>query len=418
MNNFTTNTYEMKRDIVKYSKKICEGSSKSETKFTMDMIYGIFKSKNVHLSSIAEALDENIKKAYTIDRLSDNLASDLNENIDRNYLNLAINSLGNNPIFIIDDSDIIKPLGKNFEDLGLVRDGSSKNKIYEKGYHHTEIVGLTQENKQPISVYSKIHSSTSKEYVSANNETFKALDTVINELYKRNIKGTFINDRGYDNNKIFKYYLKRKQNFIIRIKENRKIYLKHKWYKITTIRDSRKGKVKMKIFFQGEEKECYVSVLKVQITAEKRWINLILVYGLGETPMMLASNIALKSKEDLIKIVRCYIDRWKIEEYFKFKKQEYNFEDFRVRSLKSINNLNKMVTYTIGLIALLSEKINKREFVNRIIKESKSLRKKVYMWFYQLARGIYNILKMAKTGIREWQKIRKQKEITGQLSLL
>ena len=34
------------------------------------------------------------------------------------------------------------------------------------------------------------------------------------------------------------------------------------------------------------------------ITAEKRWINLILVYGLGETPMMLASNIAIRSKED------------------------------------------------------------------------------------------------------------------------
>ena len=130
------------------------------------------------------------------------------------------------------------------------------------------------------------------------------------------------------------------------------------------------------------------------------------------------SNIALKSKEDLIKIVRCYIDRWKIEEYFKFKKQEYNFEDFRVRSLKSINNLNKMLTYTIGLIALLSEKIKKREFVNRIIKESKSLRDKVYLWFYQLARGIYNILKMAKTGIRDWQKIRKTKQYDGQLSLL
>lgn len=45
-------------------------------------------------------------------------------------------------------------------------------------------------------------------------------------------------------------------------------------------------------------------------------------------------------------------------------KQEYNFENFRVRTLKSINNLNKMLTYTIGLIALLSEKIGKREFVN------------------------------------------------------
>ena len=142
------------------------------------------------------------------------------------------------------------------------------------------------------------------------------------------------------------------------------------------------------------------------------------IWSLGETSMMLASNILLKSKEDLIKTVRCYIDRWKIEEYFKFKKQEYKFEDFRVRSLKSINNLNKMLTYTIGLIALLSEKIKKREFVNRIIKESKSLRDKVYLWFYQLARGIYNILKMAKTGIRVWQEIRKVKQYDGQLSLL
>lgn len=418
MNNYTINTYEMKRDIVKYSKKICEGASKPQIKFTMDMIYGIFKSKNIHLSAIAEALEEDIKKAYTIDRLSDNLASDLSDKINNNYINLAMDSLGTNPIFIVDDSDVTKPLGEKFEDLGIVRDGSSKTKNYEKGYHHTEIIGLTQNNRQPISIYSKLHSSKSKEYISANDETFKALDTVINIINDRNIKGTFVNDRGYDVNEIFKYYFKRNQNFIIRLKENRVVYLNHKWYKITTIRDSRKGKVKLNIFFEGENKECYASVLKVQITAQKKWINLILVYGLGETPMMLASNIPLKSKEDLIRTVRCYIDRWKIEEYFKFKKQEYNFEDFRVRTLKSINNLNKMLTYTIGLIALLSEKINKREFVNRIIKESKSLRNKVYLWFYQLARGIYNILKLAKTGIREWQSIRKTKKYDGQLSLL
>ena len=77
-----------------------------------------------------------------------------------------------------------------------------------------------------------------------------------------------------------------------------------------------------------------------------------------------------------------------------------------------------MLTFTIGLIALLSEKINKREFVNRIIKESKSLKDKVYLWFYQLARGIYNILKLAKTGIKEWQSMRKTNKYDGQLSLL
>lgn len=125
----------------------------------------------------------------------------------------------------------------------------------------------------------------------------------------------------------------------------------------------------------------------------------------------------IKCKENLIKTVRCYIDRWKIEEYFKFKKQEYHFENFRVRTLKAINNLNRMPTYTIGLIALLSEKVGKKDFVNIIIKESKSLKENVYLWFYQIARGIYNILKMARTVIREWENIRKQKTYSNQLSL-
>lgn len=417
MNNFTTNTFQMKREIINFSKKISKNSSKPEAKFVMDMIYGISKSKDVLLSSISEALNEKTKKAYLIDRLSDNLSCDLDSNIDKNYCNTVMDSFGENPVFIIDDSDIVKPLGSKFEDLGIVRDGSSKNKTYEKGYHVTEIVGLTKNKKQPISIFSKVHSSVSKEFVSANSITFEGLNKIISILQEKNIKGTFVNDRGYDNNEIFKYYFKQKQDFIIRLKENRKVYKDHKWYKITTIRDSRKGKVHMKLFFQGEEKECYVSVLRVQITAEKRWINLILVYGLGETPMMLASNISIKCKEDLIKTVRCYIDRWKIEEYFKFKKQEYHFENFRVRTLKSINNLNSMLTYTIGLIALLSEKVGKREFVNVIIKESKSLKENVYLWFYQIARGIYNILKMARTGIRKWENIRKQKTYNNQLSL-
>ena len=418
MDNFTINNYEMKRDIINFSKKICEGASKPESKFTMDMIYGISKSKDVLLSSIAGALDEDTKKAYTIDRLSDNLSNDLSNSIDENYCNLAMDSLGENPVFLIDDSDIIKPLGEKFEDLGIVRDGSSRNKTYEKGYHHTEIVGLTQNKKQPISLFSKIHSSTQKDFVSANDITFEGIDKIVNMLNKRKQKGIFVNDRGYDNNLIFNHYFEKNQYFIIRLKENRKVYCNHRWHKITAIRDSHKGKIKMNLLFQGEEKECSVSVIKVQITAKKKWINLVLVYGLGETPMMLASNIPIKSKEDVIKIARCYLDRWRIEEYFKFKKQEYNFENFRVRTLKSINNLNKMLTYTIGLIALLSEKIGKREFVNKIIKESKSLKDNIYLWFYQLARGIYNILSKAKCGIRDWQNIRKAKQYEGQLSLL
>lgn len=418
MNNCTMNTYEMKRDIVNFSKKICKNCDKPTEKFTLDMIYGILKSKDILLSSIADALQEKSKKVNTIDRLSNNLALDLPESIDATYTNLAMDALGNNPVFLVDDSDVIKPLGKKFEDLGIVRDGSSKNKSYEKGYHVTEIVGLTENMRQLISMFSKIHSSTSKEYISANSVTFEAIDSICDLLDKRNLKGTFVNDRGYDNNRIFNHYFDKKQYFIIRLKENRKVYFNHKWYHIAAIRDSRKGKVKIKVMFQGKEKECFVSLLRVQITAKKKWLNLLLVYGLGDTPMMLATNLDIKSKDDLIKTTRLYLDRWRIEEYFKFKKQEYNFENFRVRNLKSINNLNKMLTYAIGLIAMLSDKIKRRKFVHTIIKEANQLKDKVYLWFYRFPRGIFNILKMAKSGIKEWQDIRKVKIFDGQLSLL
>ena len=54
-----------------------------------------------------------------------------------------MDSLEENPVFLVDDSDIIKPLGEKFEVLGIVSDGSIKKKNYEKVYHHTEKIYLT-----------------------------------------------------------------------------------------------------------------------------------------------------------------------------------------------------------------------------------------------------------------------------------
>ena len=97
----------------------------------------------------------------------------------------------------------------------------------------------------------------------ANDSTFEGIDKIVNLLNKRKQKGFFVNDRGYDNNLIFNHYFEKKQYFVIRLKENRKVYCNHKWYKITTIRDLHKGKIKMNLLFQGKEKECYISVIKV-----------------------------------------------------------------------------------------------------------------------------------------------------------
>ena len=73
MNNFTTNTYEMKREIIIFSNKISKGLNKKETKFIIDMEYGIAFSGSTIISNISRSLKEEIKLKNTIERLCDNL---------------------------------------------------------------------------------------------------------------------------------------------------------------------------------------------------------------------------------------------------------------------------------------------------------------------------------------------------------
>ena len=82
--------------------------------------------------------------------------------IQKNYIRKAVKALGKEPIILVDDTDVIKPYGEKFEALGEVRDGSSKGNKIEKGYLVTEIVGLAANKKQPVSLFSHIHSSKEK----------------------------------------------------------------------------------------------------------------------------------------------------------------------------------------------------------------------------------------------------------------
>ena len=94
-----------------------------------------------------------------------------------------------------------------------------------------------------------------------------------------------------------------------------------------------------------------------------------------------------------------------IEEHFRGKKQEYDFENMRVRTLESMNNLNMMLTIHLGHIAILADNINNKLLTIKILYESKSLKQTVIVWLTQIARGIKEILKFAHKGIKEWQHI-------------
>ena len=412
MNNYTMNTYEVKRDLLNFSKKISEGVNHPTSKFVMDMQFGLAKSGSCLISEIARSLNEDIKLNYTIERLCDNLSNmydDESNIIWNNYLKEVKKNIDlDNPIVLFDDSDINKEYSRKLEDLDRVIDASSPDKRIVNGYHVCEATILTKNEKQPLSIYSKIYSCKSKDFISKNKYTMESIKAS-EELVGDNFTGVF--DRGYDDNKIIHYMSKHR--FVIRLDDSRVLLFKGKRHSVEEIAKGRKGKIKMKALFDdNEEKDLMISYTKAKLPYNKKEYTLVIVYGLSEEhPMKLLTNLEYAKKEDVIKVVRLYLSRWRIEEHFRGKKQEYDFENMRVRTLKSMNTLNMMLTIHLGYVSMLADKIDKNLLVIKIIEASKSLRGKIIVWQSQISKGIKEILKYCHTGIKAWQEIKHQEKI-------
>ena len=407
MTYFTSNTYQMKRKILTFSNKISKCLSKPEKKFTADITYGMLASGSCLLTDVVDKLHEPSKKINVVDRLSKHLDKGTPASAAASYLQQVRNWVPADPVIHIDDSDVVKPDGYKFESLGIVRDGSestSTKNVYKKGYHVTEACVLTTSN-HPVSIFSKIHSSAEKGYKSANVITFEAMEQGA-ALFKR---ATFCMDRGYDDNKMFLKLDDLEQDYVIRLTSKRKLLYHNKWTPATELRDRRKGKIKTSVFYRGKEHEAYLSHVRVQITASRKDIYLVLVYGITEHPMMLATNKEIKSKEDVLRVARIYFSRWKIEEYFRCKKQMFQFGNFRVRKLHAINALNFYITVCMAFLAMVSMEPESNALKIAIIKTANPVKEKVFFCYYRLAKGISGILSYAKEGVRLWFRTKRPK---------
>ena len=390
MLNSTTNTYTLKREILSFTNMISNKLSKPDRKFTADITYGMLAANSCLLTDIVDQLHEDTKKVNSVERLTRHLNKGIPNKALHSYLYTVNKWAPDEPVIHIDDTDIIKPNGYKFEALGMVRDGSKSNDTkssFEKGYHVTEACVITESN-HPVSIYSRVHSSHEKNFTSANNVTFSAMERG-KAMFG---KATFVMDRGYDDNKMFLKLDELQQDYVIRLTAKRKLLFHNKWVPATELCKRRKGK----------EREAYLAHVKVKITASRKDVYLVLVYGITEHPMMLVTNKELKSRDDVIRIARLYFSRWRIEEYFRCKKQVFQFENFRVRKLKSINALNFYITVCMAFLARISMKSETNALKVSIIQKAAPVKEKVSFCYYRFAKGISGILSYAKEGVRLW----------------
>lgn len=400
MINYTKLIYQLKRKIANFSSKITKDLSKPKSKFVLEMLYGMIAKQSVLLSEIARSLKENTTLKKIIERLSRNLQDFKNKDIlIENYIANISSLIDNDTIFCTDGSDLAKPNSKKLEALGKVRDGNT-GKIVD-GYHTFDIAALTSKHEMPVSVYTHVFSSVEEGFKSENLEAFAGLKFVKKSF--GNI-GTYALDRGYDNNKFYKYFADNKLNFVIRSKKNRNVLYKNKSINILKLANKYKGKYvhyyKDKNGKKHKLKFSYIPI-KLPALADKK-LTLVVIRGYGKIPMMLISSLQPESKALSKAILEIYIKRWKIEEYFRLKKDKFDFENIRVQSLKRIRMLNWLLTILIGFIAILSEKRNTTQLGLLIYKLSERIYDIPMFDYYAIADGFKAILEKARTGVKSF----------------
>ncbi len=411
MTNYTTETYQTKRDILNFCNKISEGIFKPIKKLTQDIVYGLLSSKSCLITDISRELKEEIKLSNTVDRLSNRLANIEREEINKikdNYYKEVMKYLPECYVIVLnDDTDLNKEYSRKLEDLCVIRDASSQVERYVNGYKVCEYVALSEKQKTPISLYSKIYSTVSDNFKSENDETIQGENEVIRVLKDYVKRPIFIRDRGYDANEYFVKDIKEDNKFVTRLKGNRYLLFKGKKRLVESVASSRKGKISTKLMYHGENKECYISNTRVELPSSKgKEITLVTIHELSEDglPMMLLTNLEVKDKESAEHIVRLYFLRWRIEEYFKVKK-DYKWEESLLRTLESMNNMNMFLTIAMTHLSIQVEKLDKTFHSNLILERAKSLKEKAIIYLGMMGTGIKEILRYAHEGIRKWQHV-------------
>jgi hypothetical protein len=405
MNHYTRLAGQLKRGILNFSKKICEGIGKPEQRLVSNLLYGIAESGSCHLSKISRALKENISLKKIIERLSRGLrdfSEKEQQKLQDSYANTIRENLDRGTVYVVDGSDAIKPCSKKMEGLAKVRDGST-GKI-ENGYWTLEIAALAPASKSPLPVYDRVYSAVEECFISEDDEVLKGLRYVSKTFGKQGIRTL---DRGYDALVYYEYFLEAQEKFIIRATKNRNVRFKKETRNILEVAKQFKGKYRLDFRGKkGKKISCKTSIIPVSLPKHPNIpLNLVVVYGFGKDPMLLLTNLKSDDSRLANTIVKVYLMRWRIEEYFRFKKQQYNWEDFRVRSLNAIRTLHRVLALLAGLIGMLSEKRGDSLFVMELIEVSKRIyrpepkKAKRKFLHYAIGDAFFEILRKTNTGI-------------------
>jgi len=388
---------KIRGQMAAFSGKVSVGLCKAARRLVGEVIYGVQARQSVHLTEIGRSLEEAIPLGKTVNRLSRNLQRpELRRVIQENLACMGAGRVGAATLLVLDLSDIVKPYARKMECLARVRDGSAKR--LADGYWLCQVIGVENGGEEVTPLYGELYSQTAGDFVSENEELFKAIELVSGACGRR---GVWVIDRGGDRGEVYKRVVPAEPGlrFIIRQKGDRHLLCGARKrlcseiaadcprpYTTAVIREE-----------QGRERvwRLEYGFRAVRLPAHPEaplW--LVVVKGFGRQPLMLLTNLPMRrNREVLWWVVSAYLTRWRIEETIRFGKQSYGIEDVRVLTYEGLRNMLVLVTAAMFFAAVvLGAGMKLRVLASHVLKAAKRIFGIPDFRYYAIADGIKAIL--------------------------
>lgn len=368
--------------------------SRPQAHFIEQMIFGIQASQDVKLSNIGRALGESIELKKTEERLSHHLAMEgmgqiVNEVVARD----AAGRVRKDTMIVIDPTDIRKTYAEKMPYLATVRDGSTGE--LAPGYWSCIAMACEPERRRVIPLHLRLWSAEAPDFVSENHQLLQVIDTVLVATAGR---GIYVIDRGGDRMKLFNPFLDRKMRFIARLVGNRDLVFRGCGRQAAELAHGCSMRyAETLVHEEGGKEHVYhleYGFRRVRLPGREEQMNLVVVRGFGEEPLMLLTNVEVKaSRTSLWFIVQGYLSRWLVEETIRFIKQSYSLEDIRVLDYDRLKNLVALTLAAAYFTAVwLGEKLRLAVLCRRVAKLSKRFFGIPEFHYYALADGIRTLL--------------------------
>ena len=330
MNNSLT-AHKVRAQLQRFLGVLSPRFSVPELKFLGDMLYGIQAAKDVKLSCIGRALDEDIPLRKTEMRLGRNLgregfAGRVFDAIARE----GARNIGKDTVIAVDPTDIRKLYARKMENLAAVRDGDKDEP--GRGYWLCAAVSCQSGGRRITPLHLRLWSHEADGFVSENAEMFAAIDAVRAHAGRR---GIYAIDRGGDRDEVFNHLADNKLGFVIRLVGNRNLVSR----KREALAERLAGKCKMRyaetIRRETPEGEKVYAIeygsMPVRLPHRDEELRIVAVRGFGDKPMMLLTTLASEgSRKSHWQAVEGYLTRWRVEDAIRFVKQSYRLEDIRL----------------------------------------------------------------------------------------